>query len=440
MRLKRRAEQSTLWPGALPASPPAWQDDGREVLTCDGSGLSFSASAARLLPAGSWQRTLSASVASSLTGSTGCAVSLRLRATKCGRSLLVPTMSGRPTEGSESGSLLGWTSPRAIDANGIRTGKALTDPRCMSKPSLTQQAEGMIENPHVWREWPTASATPYGNNRGGGAGRVGPVRPSLEGAARLWPTATSGDGKASGTCTGTPNAVSTASHGGTTLTDAANGPWASPQARDWKDSGPTQGNRKSPNLGTQAWATPRTSDVAAGRIVDEKGRRVSASGVFGINLSDQVAAGRLAPDSPSTSGKRRGSRPGRVLIRSDCGHSWMSTVEKWSHQPCPKCSAISSGDVTYLDLPEGPPPEWGTPTSHERTHSPRPVDHGRQLANQVRGSLNPAWVESLLGFPPGWLAASPPATAARRSRRSETPSSRSVPRSSAKRSSKRKGG
>lgn len=28
--------------------------------------------------------------------------------------------------------------------------------------------------------------------------------------------------------------------------------WASPQARDWKDSGPTQGNRKSPNIGTQA--------------------------------------------------------------------------------------------------------------------------------------------------------------------------------------------
>jgi hypothetical protein len=37
--------------------------------------------------------------------------------------------------------------------------------------------------------WPTAAATPYGNNRGGGAGRVGPIRPSLEGMARdLWAT------------------------------------------------------------------------------------------------------------------------------------------------------------------------------------------------------------------------------------------------------------
>jgi hypothetical protein len=35
------------------------------------------------------------------------------------------------------------------------------------------------------------------------------------------------------------------------------GLWASPNARDWKDSGTTQGNRKSPNLGTQVhWPTP----------------------------------------------------------------------------------------------------------------------------------------------------------------------------------------
>ena len=36
------------------------------------------------------------------------------------------------------------------------------------------------------------------------------------------------------------------------------GLWASPNARDWKDSGASQGNRKSPNLGTQVhWPTPR---------------------------------------------------------------------------------------------------------------------------------------------------------------------------------------
>ncbi len=45
---------------------------------------------------------------------------------------------------------------------------------------------------------------------------------------------------------------------------------------------------------------------------------------------------------------------------------------------------------------------WGTPTAPPRTHTPRRVDHGVQLANQVGGSLNPAWVEWLMGWPVGW--------------------------------------
>ena len=41
--------------------------------------------------------------------------------------------------------------------------------------------------------------------------------------------------------------------------------WASPNARDWKDSGASQGNRKSPNLGTQVhWPTPRTAGMCGG--------------------------------------------------------------------------------------------------------------------------------------------------------------------------------
>jgi len=43
------------------------------------------------------------------------------------------------------------------------------------------------------------------------------------------------------------------------------GLWASPNARDWKDSGASQGKRKSPNLGTQVhWPTPRTKGMCGG--------------------------------------------------------------------------------------------------------------------------------------------------------------------------------
>ena len=64
---------------------------------------------------------------------------------------------------------------------------------------------------------PTPSASSYGTNQGGGMGRTGKVRPSLQTMARknLWPT---------------------------------------PNSRDWKDS-ETQGNRKSINLGTAVHQT-----------------------------------------------------------------------------------------------------------------------------------------------------------------------------------------
>lgn len=44
--------------------------------------------------------------------------------------------------------------------------------------------------------WPTATATAYGTNKGGSAGRVGPSRPSLETLVRGWATPTTRDWKA----------------------------------------------------------------------------------------------------------------------------------------------------------------------------------------------------------------------------------------------------
>jgi hypothetical protein len=392
MRLKQRAEQSSLWPGARPVSPPRWLDDGKVVLTCDGSGLSSSALCERLAPAGSWQRTLSESLAWSLTGLTGYAVSLRLRATKSGRSLLVPSMSERPTEGTEFGS---WPSPK-VSADRASAG-AMTRDGHWSAPGLAQiveLADGVlprevsslseIKSPaaralwptaraedsesagaHVTRgtvetltaaarQWPTASATPYGNNRGGAAGRVGPVRPSLEGAARLWPTATSGDSKASGTRTGTPKAESAASHPGTTLTDAANGLWATPQAQDCEQAG-------SPNR-------PALTAQARAGLLDEENHSIPGK----PQDWRTPTAGLIEPKPPGT--KLAGRTP-------------------------------SDPQVGLADQVLG---EWPTPRSERRG---APDSHGRA---PIRGSLSPAWVSQLMGLPTTWLAASPPVTAAKR--------------------------
>jgi hypothetical protein len=65
--------------------------------------------------------------------------------------------------------------------------------------------------------------------------------------------------------------------------------WPTPNQRDWKDTGATQGNRKSPNLGTMVhqWATPTKADAQGG-----PGRSDKRKG--GDNLRTQVG-GSLNP-------------------------------------------------------------------------------------------------------------------------------------------------
>jgi len=160
---------------------------------------------------------LRTSVLCALEGLTECALTWRLKATPSGRLWWVLGRSERRTRGTGSGS------------------------------------------------WPTA----HGMDNEGNPRKNGPTENELGRAVtREWPTATAKDKAAS---SATNYSTESGRHPGTTLTDAANGLWASPQARDWKDGGPTQGNRKSRNLGTQAYAGPP------------------------------------APESPSTSGKSRDS-------------------------------------------------------------------------------------------------------------------------------------
>ena len=67
------------------------------------------------------------------------------------------------------------------------------------------------------------------------------------------------------------------------------GLWASPNARDWKDTGPTQGNRKSPNLGTQVhWPPPTHLGLNGGS------NSRAASAQRGID-SEMLTGGSLNP-------------------------------------------------------------------------------------------------------------------------------------------------
>jgi len=64
--------------------------------------------------------------------------------------------------------------------------------------------------------WPTPTASSYGNCVGGAAGRVGPVRHSLNSLAQRWPTPPVSDCRSSGRHTTSTGVM----HPGTSLTDA----------------------------------------------------------------------------------------------------------------------------------------------------------------------------------------------------------------------------
>jgi hypothetical protein len=113
--------------------------------------------------------------------------------------------------------------------------------------------------------------------------------------------------------------------------------WPTPQARDWKDTGPTQGNRKNPNLGTAVhWPTPQARDW--------KG-----------------------PSGRSLKGEEND----------------LPNAVKYQTFPTPTATdAIKNGKV-----------------------SPRPRAMG--LSETTGGSLNPTWVEWLMGWPIGFTDLKP---------------------------------
>jgi hypothetical protein len=105
--------------------------------------------------------------------------------------------------------------------------------------------------------WPTPSATPYGNNQGGAAGRVGKVRPSLDSLASMWPTPRASDGDKGG-----PNQTQ---KGKQALASVAY--WATPTSRDWKDGlNPSMMVPTNSLLGRQAVRVTLPGQAKTGRM------------------------------------------------------------------------------------------------------------------------------------------------------------------------------
>lgn len=174
-----------------------------------------------------------------------------------------------------------WTTPQVMDMMAPKTEKAIQKEKEMQRPGRSQLSnlrdQVIPESQNLWatpRSGKTTSEDPESWNLRNEAGKVS--TPPLEMMAKKWATPKAQNANSPGqhgqggedlqtmvqqkwpTPVASPNANRTtknaSSHGkthGPTLAGTVKS-WMTPNSRDWKDTGQTQGNRNSPNLGTLA--------------------------------------------------------------------------------------------------------------------------------------------------------------------------------------------
>jgi len=254
----------------------------------------------------------------------GCSLNWTDSGTPGGRAWWVLGRSGRRTSGTGCGSSGdGWPTPRTL------TGGPESAER-KQELGRTESGGGDLASA-VQASWPTPRSEDS-EQTGAHAG----VTDTLTSKARQdWPTPNASDVKGASQPEGRrpvcdddlPSRV-------------ARQDWFTPQGRDWKDTGPSQGNRKDINLGVQA----------------------------------HRCAGPPAPESPSTTGKRRDWHTPRAQ------EDQSSTEAAATRMTKPDTKSTTGG------------PHYG----------PQGLTQQARTTNGA-GQLNPAWVESLQGLPAGWI-------------------------------------
>jgi hypothetical protein len=257
---------------------------------------------------------------------------------------------------------------------------------------------------------PTPSATRYGSNQGGGMGRTGPVRPSLDtltSSAADFPVRTSRSpervlvlqGREAGS--GPNTRVSLASY--------------DPATSSWRTSQLSVLGGLEPYLET--W--PRSGLMRSG---------IAYQLPTWVPLTDETGSGLLPTPNRPDGGRTLPAGTSRTGMTPD-GKKRQVDLQQWvCWWPTPRSADADKGVRTPegfqkerarrgnegIDLPTA---VWvNTPRSTPRTA--REYDGTSPLGC---GGLNPTWVEWLMGFPLGWTVLEP----------SVTPSSRRSSKSSA---------
>ena len=166
----------------------------------------------------------------------------------------------------------------------------------------------------------------------------------------------------------------------------------------------------SSSRGGGAWATATTADGMGG---PERGTRQG-----GANLRTQVAESRLWPTATAGDASGSGSR---------------NTPTSRAHAGVSLTDAVRGDGGTGRSWPTPNAADHRDRGTSEDACIRRRVEAGRQidLSMSVPGSLNPAFVEALMGFPAGWISplTDGPSAPAKRSPKASRRASRKIARS-----------
>jgi hypothetical protein len=142
---------------------------------------------------------------------------------------------------------------------------------------------------------------------------------------------------------------------------------------------------------------------------------------------------------PARTFQSRGGGQASTESEAECGDTWRGWLAKYdpatSSWRTAQCSLLEDSPECLVTLPRSGMTRggllwerqtlerrtsetgsglWPTPTAHNAKEGGFPSEHSRNtptLAAQVGGSLNPMWVEWLMGWPLGWTDLKPLATA-----------------------------
>ena len=175
------------------------------------------------------------------------------------------------------------------------------------------------------------------------------------------------------------------------------------------------------------WPTPKASDTHAENPQTKQARneRLRAAGkpkgCGSPSLATRIEYGMThlwpTPTRQDACGRdRHNQRNGGVIL------SLLGEARKW---PTPTTRDYKDGSAqSCKNVPVngllGRAVHWPTPRAQSaRGSGPSRTGHKTDLQTQAGGSLNPTWVEWLMGFPLGWTALAPSATpSSRKSRKS----------------------